>query len=714
MKRWKKCLSLLLVLALLVALTSCDNHIMGELQEVSDCFRTLEHREREIRNGDIFVATDGNDDNDGSKGFPVQSIERAIELARGIDKEEKVIYVREGEYNVSAFTLGNEDSGITIFGEDNVVFNGGFRLNAADFTDYKDNIKMLDLTKYGITAEDIGDVKAFGQYNTARKYGEDGGLYAELFVDSERMTLARYPNVGDNDLRTGKIIDNGDSKEIYKSNGAIEQNPDWEDMKDPRGGTFSVDNGLAERIKTWNKSPEVWIFGYFRYDWADSTTPLKSFNGNSVTTKYASVYGFKEDAPYYFFNVFEELDTENEWYIDKENMTLYFIPPNGFENKSICISLEKDNLITVDGAENITIDGISILGTRSNGIFGQGNDITVKNCTVKNVGSNAIELTGERIIVENNVITATGKGGIILTGGDRATLKESGNVAANNLIYDWSQVYQTYQPAVGLHGVGGTCAYNEIYDSPHEAITYTGNNHTIEYNLIHDVVLKSSDAAAIYAGRSWSNYGTVIRYNAIYNIGSGEFTPCGIYFDDGLSGQTAYGNLLVNIPWCGFLIGGGRDICVTDNLIVNAGIPIMYDDRAIAGIVDNGWFVHAKTKDGALWKSLEEVDIDSKEWKEAFPELSQLTSDFNNTKVASFAANPANSKVKNNMIVGKKKYEGKISKMVKKYSDVSGNHLYRFKDDIFIEKGVYKLKISVEGFTDIPIEEIGRIYTYEE
>lgn len=220
-------------------------------------------------------------------------------------------------------------------------------------------------------------------------------------------------------------------------------------------------------------------------------------------------------------------------------------------------------------------------GTRTDAVNGTDNNLTVKNCTIKNIAGTAIELEGNKILIENNEITATGKAGVILTGGDRETLRSSENVVTNNLIYDWSQVYRTYQAAVALHGVGAVCSHNEIYNSPHEAITYSGNNHIMEYNVLHDVVLKSSDAGAIYAGRSWNYYGNVIRYNCLYNIGSPEFAASGIYFDDALSGQSAYGNLLVNIYGYAFLLGGGRDLEVKNNVIVNAGMPIYYDDRAI-------------------------------------------------------------------------------------------------------------------------------------
>ena len=241
--------------------------------------------------------------------------------------------------------------------------------------------------------------------------------------------------------------------------------------------------------------------------------------------------------PYYFFNVFEELDAENEWFVDRNNLKLYFIPPADFQNKSLELSLSVSDLITLQNVQNITFDGITFTGTRASAIRGTGSNITIQNCVMKNVGENAVELTGEHILVENNEITATGKAGVILTGGDRQTLTSSENIVSNNLIRDWSQVYRTYQAAVNLNGVGAVCSHNEIYNSPHEAVTYTGNNHVIEYNVIHDVVLESSDAGAIYSGRSWSYYGNVIRYNCIYKIGLDQFTPSGIYFDDALSGQ---------------------------------------------------------------------------------------------------------------------------------------------------------------------------------
>ncbi len=710
MKYIKKILCLVITLMITALMSSCSvQSKMSEPQPEPVNLSQPQPREREKRIGDIFVSPIGNDSNNGTRENPVKTVEKAVELAEKLNKKEKVISFAKGEYSVSSIALTGKNNGTVFYGEEeDVIFNGGATLNPSDFETYKDNIKMLDLKKYGVTQEQIGNVRAFGAYNTAEKYGEEGSLYCELFCDGERMTLARYPNAGEENLTTGKIIDNGDSKEIYTSSGT-QQNPDWEDMKNPRGGTFAVDEALANRIKGWQRSDDIWLFGYFQYDWADSATPLASFNENSITTKYASVYGFKEDMPFYFFNVFEELDTAGEWYIDRDKLILYFIPPEDFENKSLQLSLETENLIILDDAENITFDGITFCGTRAGAIKGTGSNITIENCTVKNVGESAIEIEGNKILVENNTITATGKAGVILTGGDRESLISSENIVTNNLIYDWSQVYQTYQAAVAIHGVGGVCSHNEIYNSPHEAITYSGNNNIIEYNVIHDVVLKSSDAGAIYSGRSWNQYGNIVRYNCIYDIGSDGFEPSGIYFDDALSGQEAYGNLLVNIPGCAFLLGGGRDLQIKNNVIVNAGTPISYDDRAIAGIEDGGWFAHAKTPNEGLWATLKEFDINSTAWKEAYPQLSALSDDFDNTDDPDFAANPANSIVENNVIMNKKKNIGSIAKRVKKYSCVQNNNLYTFEHSPYIDSD-YGKDISMNGFSALPTDKMGRTY----
>ncbi|MCQ2463769.1 MAG: right-handed parallel beta-helix repeat-containing protein, partial [Clostridia bacterium] len=331
------------------------------------------------------------------------------------------------------------------------------------------------------------------------------------------------------------------------------------------------------------------------------------------------------------------------------------------------------------------------------------------------VAGDAIHIDGYDNLAYANEITRTGKGGIYLNGGDRETLTPGNNKADNNYIHHWSEIAQTYQPACSLGGVGNICSHNEMHDSPHEAITYSGNNHVIEYNNIHDVCLLTDDAGAIYAGRRWDFYGTVIRYNAVYNLGSDGHRPCGIYMDDALSGQTIYGNLLVNIPSIALHLGGGRDLAVYNNIVVNCNDrSISYDDRAREGVVNNGWFAHSRNKDmeGGMWQLLYQSPWQTDIWKKAYPQMQKFSDDFGNTETPDFVPNPAYSNVNKNIIVNIPGTVGNIADSANRFSLVADNTVYKLKnrDNIFEDaaNGNYTLKNTPDGFEQLPFAQIGR------
>ncbi len=693
-------------------------------------------------NGDFYVSTNGNDSNNGTKDAPFLTIEKAIETVRNTDKTEKkgiTVCIEAGEYRVSSLKFMKEDSGTeecpitycSYNGE--VVINGGVTLSHDDFKSVKEypeiserlsheaqeNVVVVDLTKspYSLTKDDWGKIYAIGSYHTAESYDGDyaGELYCELFVNDKRQTLARYP---DNDyLYTQEVVKTGLGKE---SDGALTEVKDWDKIRNPESDVYKVNSELAQRIAGWKTLDNVWMFGYWKYDWADASSPIGSFNAQTgeISPKFVSLYGTKTDAPYYFFNALEELTTEGEWYLDRENGLLCLWKPENIEKSQIDLSLSLNSIIDAE-ADYITFDGITVKGTRHDGITITGNNNTVQNCLIKNVAGNALIMTGSNNLAYNNEITHTGRGGIILDGGDTETLTPATSKADNNYIHDWSEIYKTYQPAVTLLGVGNICSHNEMANSPHEAITYKGNNHIIEYNNIHDVCLLSDDAGAIYSGRSWVWYGNVVRYNCIYNVGSGEHKPDGIYLDDALSGQQIYGNLLINIPRNSIHIGGGRDNIVENNIIVNSGENAIYfDERARDGALNNGWFTHAHIGSGDMWDALYDSPWQSEIWQDAFPEYRTMTDNISKSESAEYIPNPACT-IKGNLIFNKYSEIGDIYTSAQKFSDISDNEVYSLNktEEIFVDinSGNYdirdteKLKKSIPDFQNIALNEIGRI-----
>ena len=688
--------------------------------------------------GDYYVSTNGNDSNSGTKAEPFLTIERAIEAVRNTENTNGItVCIEAGEYRVSSLEFTKDDSGsaehpikyCAYNGE--VVINGGVTLSCSDFkpvseyptlserltSEARENVVVVDLTKapYSLTQEDWGKIYAIGSYHTAESYDGDytGELYCELFINDKRQTLARYPD--DGFLFTEEVVSRGLSRE---SDGEMVEN--WDEIRNPEADVYRINPELAKRIVGWQTLDDVWMFGFWKYDWADASSPIGSFNTDTgeLSPKFVSLYGTKEDAPYYFFNVLEELSTAGEWYLDREKGLLCLWKPENFEDAQIDLSLSLKPIINAE-ADNLIFDGFTVKGTRSDAVIITGDNNTVRNCLIKNVAGNALVMYGSNNLACNNEITRTGKGGIYIEGGDTETLTAGNSKADNNYIHDWSEIYQTYQPAVTLAGVGNICSHNEMHDSPHEAITYRGNNHIIEYNNIHDVCLLSDDAGAIYSGRSWVWYGNVVRYNCIYNVGSENHAPDGIYLDDALSGQQIYGNLLINIPRNSIHIGGGRDNLVTNNIIVNSGENAVYfDERARDGALNNGWFTHAYIGSGDMWAALYDSPWNGEIWQTAFPEYKTMTDDISQSETAEYIPNPA-STVKGNIIVNKNREIGDIHSSAYRFSDISDNKLFHLRkaDDLFADIGsgnynirdIEILRESIPGFENIPLEKIGRV-----
>ena len=534
-------------------------------------------------------------------------------------------------------------------------------------------------------------------------------------MDDIRQTVARYP---DNDfILTEEVVKTGLGKE---SDGALTEVKDWDKIRNPETDVYKVNSELAKRIAGWKTLDDVWMFGYWKYDWADASSPIGSFDAKTgeISPKFVSLFGTKTDAPYYFFNVLEELTTQGEWYLDRENGLICLWKPENMGKAQIDLSLSLKPVINAE-ADYLTFDGITVKGTRSDAVAITGNNNTVQNCLIKNVAGNALIMNGSNNLAYNNEITHTGKGGIILDGGDTKTLTPGNSKADNNFIHHWSEIYQTYQPAVTLLGVGNICSHNEMTNSPHEAITYKGNNHIVEYNNIHDVCLLSDDAGAIYSGRSWVWYGNIVRYNCIYNVGSGEHRPDGIYLDDALSGQQIYGNLLINIPRNSIHIGGGRDNLVENNIIVNSGENAIYfDERARDGALNKGWFTHAHIGSGDMWDALYDSPWQSEIWQDAFPEYKSMTDDISKADSPDYIPNPACT-LKCNLIFNKNKEMGDIYTSARSFSDISENELYSLNkaEEIFADinsgnyniKDIENLRKSIPDFQNILLDEIGRI-----
>ena len=659
----------------------------------------------------FYVSKRGSDEGPGTQSAPFLTLLRAQAAAREHPGSE--VRVGAGEYRESV-VLTEADNGSHWIGEKGAVLTGGLTVSpdetlplpgdvAARLTpEAAEHARMIDLRSYGLTPEDWGPVCVIGGFHTGSRYdGAPLGTNLEVFSGGRRMTLARYPNEGY--LRLDAVMDVGEVNEFPPQNYWRCNN----NIRNPRGGCYILDPETNERIKTWKDPSAAWAFGYFMWDWADSSTPVTFYTPNrAMYPRFVSNYGARAGALYYLYNVLEELDAPGEFWLDRETGHLYVWPFG--ENDAVSLSLAKKPLFS-GAADGVKIEGFTLECVRSSGIELSGRGITLKSLLVRGVADHGIVLSGTDNAVLDCEITRTGRGGVMLSGGDRATLTPGNNRVENCFIHHFSEVYQTYQSGVSLGGVGNICRHCEICFTPHIAIHYGGNDHLIEYNYIHDAVLHSSDAGAIYSGFDWCGHGVVIRYNLLERIGAGGFRPDGIYWDDGQSGQTAYGNIVIGVPKNGFLVGGGFENTVRHNLIIGDGeSPIRYDDRNRDGFLHGGWAKQAvNTHDAPHWQKLRATPYLSEPWKKKFSSLSRLKTDFSNPEDPDFPINPTGSVVADNIVIHPEGRLGGIAESVRTYGTVENNRVFRTPQEAGFDIETLRFAVLPEGFPEIPVDEIG-------
>ncbi len=724
-----------------------------------------------VEKADFYVSPDGDDKNDGSLEKPFKTIEKARDAVRVLDKTGKtevVVGIMAGEYRTAGIKFTAEDSGTKDcpiryckYGEGEVVINGGVSLNAEDFTavtdeamlsrlndDAKKNVLCVNLSeKYGLTKEDYGRIHAIGCNQTSSKYDGDfnfrdysnetftkeriqtgdftGPIFSEIFVNGNRMHLAQYPDVAEDYLYTGELVKQGDGLE----NSGHSADETWYERRNHESDVFKMDEALAEKLKSWKTLDDVWMYGWLAVEFADESSLIGEvdYENMTISPKFVVYYGAKADRPYYFFNIFEELTEPGEFYLDRENAVLYIYPTEDMANASIDMTLATDSLFTFDNADYISLEGLTLQNSRADAITLTGNGNEIKYCDIEYIGKNAIVARGNNNFINYTEIAHIGVSAILMwDNSDAATLTPGNNRVENNLVHDCGEVSSD---GLGMRivGLGSVCAHNELYNIAYDGIAIEGQKNIVEYNLIHDVMQNASDGAGIYTNGGWTNRDNVIRYNYIYNLGSTmkkggktiEHRGDGLYVDDNTPDTVFYGNIVVNAPKNGILIGSGRENNVRNNIFVNSETAIRYDNRSREGILNDGWFSDSR-EGGMRWRLLEASPWQTELWQKEFPEMQEYSTDFNDIDKPEFIPNPSNSIVSENIIVSQsKKSIGDIADDVYRFSgDGIKNNLVLSKlemNKVFTDaangdysiKDIEALQDEVPGFEQIPIAEIG-------
>ncbi|MCC6444225.1 MAG: right-handed parallel beta-helix repeat-containing protein [Armatimonadetes bacterium] len=652
----------------------------------------------------LYVSPNGNDAWSGRKAGPNRAqsdgpfatLERARDAVRslkssgGLPKGGVTVWLRGGVYpRTASFELTARDSGTSSapvtyrpYRKEEARLVGGKEISA--FEPVTDPAVLARLDPVGREKIVQADLRAAGIEDFGKLTGRGFGRAImpsalELFFQDRPMQLARWPN---------------------GSWATIAAAPAGQ-----KGGRFSY---KEDRPSRWLKTGDVWVHGYWTYDWADTYERIKSIDPQArviATHEPHGVYGYTAGKRWYALNILEELDEPGEYYADRETGILYFWPPVPVgQGKAVASLLEKP-LIALKGASHITLRGLTLECSRGSGVeISGGSHNLVAGCLLRNLGTVAVNIEGG---TENGVqgcdIFDTGEGGISLSGGDRKTLTPGHNFSVNNILTRFNRWSKTCRPGVAVNGVGNRVAHCRIYDVPHNAILMGGNEHIIEYNEIHDVCKETGDAGAFYMGRDFTQRGNIVRYNYFHDLRAGGlegqqgFTDVmAVYLDDCLSGTTVYGNIFYKAGRA-VMIGGGRDNTVENNIFVECSPSIHVDARGLGWA--SFWF---DGRDSTLMDGLKAIHYKQPPYSARYPELPGILEDE--------PAVPKGNKIIRNISAGGKwidLYDNLTDKTILLKNNLTDG------DPGFVDASIQDFRLKKDspawklGFKAIPVEKIG-------
>jgi len=423
---------------------------------------------------EYYVAPGGSDDNPGTEKKPFKTLETARDAVREsgkLGKESVTVYLREGIYHLDkALVLGSGDSGTAkcpvtyaCYRNEKAVISGGMKL-ALDWKPYQSGI-----------------------FQTITPAGLD---FDQLFVNGERQHMARYPNY---------------DADTYPYNGA------------------AADAFSPARAAKWNNPVGGYIHAMHRARWGGyhyRITGKKpdnnvTYEGGWQNNRPGRMHGTER----FVENIFEELDTEGEWYHNAAENTLYYMPDKGVDLKKAVVEVVRlRHLVEFKGAKETPVSHINISGItfrhaartfmdtkepllRSDWaiyrggalFFAAAEDCSITDCEFDQLGGNTIFASGynRRLTVKGCHIHGSGASGVCFVGDPKSVRS-------------------------ALFNYGQRLSYGEIDKTPGPKTDDYPAECVVDDCLIHDIGIVEKQAAGVQISMAQK---ITVRHCSIYDVG---------------------------------------------------------------------------------------------------------------------------------------------------------------------------------------------------
>ncbi|MBQ7474931.1 MAG: S-layer homology domain-containing protein, partial [Clostridia bacterium] len=658
-----------------------------------------------VADADVYVAPDGDDGAAGDFDHPIATFARAVEMARElkgtVTDRSVVVAFRAGEYPSESVLMTSADSGsdeypvvYCAYGDGEAIITGGAFITEERFSELDDADKALfdPAAAVKIKKADVSDV--LPDYTTKDViFSEDGAL-----------TVARYPN---------KYQDGTDQLFAQASYPVSDT-------------AIRIDNVILQRrVAKYRTLDGLQLYGYLTTGWFKDTLDTDGYtvDGESggfdfkipdPTQARMGWLRFGEfPAQYYgntaFQNMSEDLDAPGEYWVDPASHTLYVYDPHGTYSVPI-----RDRGLIMDGCRSVTFRGLSFKAYKetiltASRVYGITFDLcrfSVCSSTLAMSVSSAADADFNTTFTRCDFSVFAGRA--LAVGG--ASGWDTMFSRRDNFLFDNNRVSNTnltveWNAAVTAGGNGTVVSHNLFENCSYMALTYTGCNARIEYNVFKNVCYNSQDCGAVYTGTGPAQWDNVIRYNVFYPISEKAY---GIYLDDNAPGAEIYGNLLIENT---IVVHDGRSNSVHDNAMIGSNVGLSCGGlNEELEFYKNGGVGEKDRNFYPLWvQFMEHLDADpdlKKEYFDRYPELSLLTVDLDRVNDPNFVLCPRNY-IKDNLFVTTHPDDVNDER---DYGVVEGNVGVTYGENpIFVNptRGDYRIREGAD-FPDIQFEKIGR------